>query len=149
MADKLLLKRKDAEIEFLKEQIKKYKEILAYAINCIEECEYSLTKTANSRVEEAINEWNSYVENNSFIYYPNKYGNVWISKCKDCGENEGGFYCQVYADEDMTEQIDDFCIHPSDCDCNNEEAVKKFIKKYAKMYQQEKPDKSKTNIDHD
>lgn len=63
-----------------------------------------------------------------------KYGKVWISRCTDCGENEGGYFCQVYADEDMENQIDYFCIHPEDCDCNNEEEVEKFIKKYAEMY---------------
>lgn len=64
-----------------------------------------------------------------------KYGKVWISRCEDCDENEGGYYCQVYADEDMEHQIDDFCIHPDDCDCSNEDEVKKFIEEYAKMYQ--------------
>lgn len=39
---------------------------------------------------------------------------VWVTTTPDCGENTGGFYCQVYADEDWTEQIDDFCIHPEE-----------------------------------
>lgn len=63
-----------------------------------------------------------------------KCGKVWISTCKDCGENEGGYFCQVYADEDMEIEIDYFCIHPEDCDCSNDDEVKKFIEWYAKMY---------------
>ena len=64
-----------------------------------------------------------------------KYGKVWVSTTPDCDENLGGYYCQVYSDEDMENQIDDFCIHTDDCDCNNQEEVEKFIKEYTKMYQ--------------
>ena len=64
-----------------------------------------------------------------------KYGKVWVSTTPDCAENLGGYYCQVYSDEDMENQIDDFCIHTDDCDCNNQEEVEKFIKEYTEMYQ--------------
>jgi hypothetical protein len=64
-----------------------------------------------------------------------QYGKVWISTTTDCGENLGGYYCQVYTDENMENQIDDFCIHTDDCDCSNQEEVEKFIWQYAKMYQ--------------
>lgn len=64
-----------------------------------------------------------------------KCGDVWISTCQDYGENEGGYFCQVYADEEMSKEIDYFCIHPEDCDCTDEEEVEKFIEEYAKVYQ--------------
>ena len=67
-----------------------------------------------------------------------KCGKVWISRTNDCDENEGGYYCQVYSDEDMDYQIDDFCIHVDDCNCEDEEEVEKFIKFikwYAESYQ--------------
>lgn len=64
-----------------------------------------------------------------------KCGKVWISRTDDCGENEGGYFCQVYADENMDDEIDYFCIHPEDCDCRNEDEVEKFIVEYSKQYQ--------------
>lgn len=63
-----------------------------------------------------------------------RYGNVWISTTPDCYENEGGYYCEVYSDRDMTNRIDYFCIHPEDCDCDNDEEVEKFIAWYAMEY---------------
>ena len=39
---------------------------------------------------------------------------VYISTIPDYGDNFGGYYCQVYADESMDEQLDDFCIHASE-----------------------------------
>lgn len=64
-----------------------------------------------------------------------KVGKVWIHAIADCDENEGGYYCMVYSDEDLNNQIDDFCIHPEDCDCENEDEVEEFIKSYAEQYQ--------------
>lgn len=64
-----------------------------------------------------------------------QYGKVWITYIKDCGENEGGYFCEVYADEDYNERIDYFCIHPEDCDCTNEDEVENFIEEYSQMYQ--------------
>lgn len=43
-----------------------------------------------------------------------KYRGLFISVTPDCDENTGGYYCQVYTDEDMANQIDDFCIHPDE-----------------------------------
>ena len=63
-----------------------------------------------------------------------RYGKVWIGCIRDCGENEGGYFCEVWDDEDMNNRIDYFCIHPEDCDCNNQEEVEKFIEEYSRMY---------------
>lgn len=64
-----------------------------------------------------------------------KYGKVWISMTSDCDENLGGYYCQIYNDKEMENQIDDFCIHTNDCDCSNQEEVEIFIREYTKQYQ--------------
>lgn len=40
-----------------------------------------------------------------------EYRGLYVSATPDCEPNEGGYYCQVYADEDYGDQIDDFCIH--------------------------------------
>lgn len=61
-----------------------------------------------------------------------KFGRVWVSRTKDCGDNAGGYYCQVYEDENMENQIDDFCIHQEDCDCTNDAEVDRFIEEYVK-----------------
>ena len=39
---------------------------------------------------------------------------VWISRCDDVGENEGGYYCQVYSDSNMENEIDNFVIQAED-----------------------------------
>ena len=43
-----------------------------------------------------------------------EYRGLYVSATPDCEPNEGGYYCQVYADEDYGDQIDDFCIHPDE-----------------------------------
>lgn len=40
---------------------------------------------------------------------------VFVTICDDCGENKGGYYCQVYTDEDFQNEIDNFCLHHEDC----------------------------------
>ena len=47
-----------------------------------------------------------------------EYKGYYISTTPDVGPNQGGYYCQVYDDEDMTNQIDDFCIHPDELEEN-------------------------------
>lgn len=64
-----------------------------------------------------------------------KYGKVWISCISDCDENEGGYFCQVYTDENMSNEIDNFCIHTDDCNCTDYNEVEKYIEEYSKMYQ--------------
>ena len=47
-----------------------------------------------------------------------EYKGLYISTTSDVGPNQGGYYCQVYEDEDMENQIDDFCIHPEELEVN-------------------------------
>ena len=44
----------------------------------------------------------------------------------DCGENESGYYVEVYLDA-SGDRHDDFCIHPDDCDCDDEVIIAKII----------------------
>lgn len=39
---------------------------------------------------------------------------VYISFCEDCDINKGGYYCQVYDNEDMDNEIDNFVIQAED-----------------------------------
>ena len=48
----------------------------------------------------------------------------------DCDENEGGYYVQVYSDEDLDDLYDYFCVHPDDCDCEDEDAVEVYVREY-------------------
>ena len=49
-----------------------------------------------------------------------EYRGLYVSVVPDCESNEGGYYCQVYADEDYGDQIDDFCIHPDELEENDD-----------------------------
>ena len=55
---------------------------------------------------------------------------LYVSTTPDCEYNEGGHYCEVYADEDYSIKLDDFCVHTDDCDCDNEKEVEKYIESY-------------------
>ena len=47
-----------------------------------------------------------------------KYRNLFISTTPDVYPNEGGYYCSVYSDESMDNQVDDFVIHVDELDTN-------------------------------
>lgn len=54
---------------------------------------------------------------------------VYVSLCDDVDPNKGGYFCQVYSDEDMQEELDYFCIHPEDLECASvEELVREYVK---------------------
>lgn len=54
---------------------------------------------------------------------------VIVYTTKDVEPNEGGLYCEInLANGDIP--LDDFCIHPHDCDCSNDSAVEEYIKNY-------------------
>lgn len=50
----------------------------------------------------------------------------------DCGENTGGFYVEIYINDEQHcfegDRYDDMCVHPEDCDCSDNAAVEKYIK---------------------
>lgn len=52
---------------------------------------------------------------------------VWVSRCYDCEPNLGGFFCQVYLDEDCENEIDDFVVPAAVVDANVDE---RFIVAY-------------------
>lgn len=43
---------------------------------------------------------------------------VWVSTTEDCGDNIGGYYCQVYDDKYYENEIDNFCIHADELEQN-------------------------------
>ena len=55
---------------------------------------------------------------------------VTITFTKDVEPNEGGYYCEVYLGDTPDNKIDDFCIHPTDCDCTNMEEVESYARKF-------------------
>lgn len=36
---------------------------------------------------------------------------IYITYIDDCGDNECGYYCETYSDEECEHKIDDFCVH--------------------------------------
>ena len=54
---------------------------------------------------------------------------VYVTYIPDCDENEGGFYCETYTDDNCDNKIDDFCIHKGDCDFT-EKGIETYIKNY-------------------
>ena len=46
---------------------------------------------------------------------------LFITLCDDCDENKGGYFCQVYLDEDCSEDYDYFVIHKEELECTNDE----------------------------
>ncbi len=58
---------------------------------------------------------------------------LYISMTEDCFPNEGGYYCEVYRDEDGMEEFDNFVIHKEDLDCfaNKKEGIEELCRAYA------------------
>lgn len=54
----------------------------------------------------------------------------YITFCDDCDDNEGGYFCQVYLDAELDDEIDCFCIHPNEY--SNEKELKAVIKRHIK-----------------
>ena len=61
---------------------------------------------------------------------------LYISLCDDCFPNVGGYYCDVYLDEDMEQECDNFVIHKEDLDCvvNKNEYIHMCCENYAKGF---------------
>lgn len=47
----------------------------------------------------------------------------------DVEPNEGGYYVEVYH-EDKEDRFDDFCVHPDDCDCDDDKTVERFAQQH-------------------
>jgi hypothetical protein len=45
---------------------------------------------------------------------------LYITLCDDCGENKGGYYCEVSLDEDGVFEYDNFVIHNEELECTND-----------------------------
>jgi hypothetical protein len=55
------------------------------------------------------------------------YDMVFVSLCDDIGDNKGGYFCQVYDDEDMENEINYFVIHKEDLENCLLEKREKYI----------------------
>lgn len=67
----------------------------------------------------------------TLLNVPDKSGQkVHLSFVKDVEPNEGGYYVEVYNDINLENKIDDFCIHPTDCDCSNFTSVEHYAREY-------------------
>ena len=43
-----------------------------------------------------------------------EYNGYNISTTPDCGENTGGYYCEISPTDDLDTVVDYFCIHPDE-----------------------------------
>ena len=61
---------------------------------------------------------------------------LFISLCDDVEPNKGGYYCEVYLEDDDCLGIDNFVIHKEDLDCfeDREVGIETFCKVYAKHF---------------
>ena len=61
---------------------------------------------------------------------------LYISLCDDCGENTGGYYCEVSLNENGVFEFDNFVIHKEDLDCfeNKDEGIQVHCEEYAKGF---------------
>lgn len=59
---------------------------------------------------------------------------LFISLCDDVEPNKGGYYCEVYLDEDCNEEFDNFVIHKEDLDCfvNEDNGIEVLCEEYAR-----------------
>lgn len=57
---------------------------------------------------------------------------VTINIVDDVEPNEGGFYVEI---EIAEQKVDDFCIHPEDCDCSDPIAVMEYARDYVRKLQ--------------
>lgn len=60
---------------------------------------------------------------------------VWVATIEDVEPNEGGLYCEIYLDFNC-DRFDDFCIHPEDCNCKSDMAVRAYVRNYVKTIEE-------------
>jgi hypothetical protein len=61
---------------------------------------------------------------------------LFISLCDDVEPNKGGYYCEVYLEDDDCLCIDNFVIHKEDLDCyeDREAGINEICEAYAKEF---------------
>ena len=66
---------------------------------------------------------------------------MWRFPSNDYGENKGGYFCQVYTDENFQNEIDNFCLHHEDCENQTPYEIDEMIEQvialsnYSKFFQ--------------
>lgn len=61
------------------------------------------------------------------IAFDKKCNKVFVTLTDDCGENKGGYFCQVYADENFENEIDFFTLHHEDCKNLNQYQIDEMV----------------------
>lgn len=61
-----------------------------------------------------------------------KYNGLYITFCDDCDKNIGGYFCQIYNDENLENEIDNFVIPKDECYGDLSKA-EEFAKDYIDM----------------
>lgn len=56
------------------------------------------------------------------------YRGLVIDCIDDCGENTGGYFCEVHRADTLDDRIDFFCIHPEELSENSDEEF--WIREY-------------------
>lgn len=75
------------------------------------------------------------------IAFDKKYNKVFVTLTDDYGENKGGYFCQVYTDENFQNEIDNFCLHHEDCENQTPYEIDEMIEQvialsnYSKFFQ--------------
>ena len=66
-----------------------------------------------------------------------EYKGFYVARMEDCGENEGGFYCQIYRADDSNhdDELDNFCVHPGE---DFEIVAKRAVDDYIKWKEEER-----------
>lgn len=58
---------------------------------------------------------------------------VFVHYIDDVEPNKGGLYCMVSLEPQLDVIYDDFCIHPSDTDCNDDSKVESYIRDFISL----------------
>ena len=62
-----------------------------------------------------------------------EYKGFYITYIDDCNENVGGYFCQVYTNNNLDYELDNFCIHKEDLiNSSVEENITKYIDNFEK-----------------
>lgn len=69
---------------------------------------------------------------------------VYVTTCDDCGDNVGGFYCEVYTDKALQNEIDNFTINKEWLsDSTVEQCIENYI---SEAYYNQRIEKTKNDF---
>ena len=74
-----------------------------------------------------------------------KYKDFYITYTKDCCENKGGYFCQIYLDSNLDYEVDNFCIHAEELHHNK---IEDMIISYMEQYEKDLQGAINTNLEN-